>query len=87
MVRKFKKGDSVQLKSGGPVMNVITYMVISDIVAGAYLSINQVVCAWNDPIEGKQTGIFEQDDLRAINNLANWSSDSVQTTEKKSPLN
>ena len=85
MKRRFKKGDEVQLKTGGPVMNVVTYMLVSDIVAGSYLSLNEVVCTWDDPKKGKQTGIFSQDQLE----LAEKKMPLYMTKkkEKKAPLN
>jgi len=50
-VRKFKAGDRVQQKSGGPVMEVIKYAMDHLPLGGETYSDHHVVCAWYDEIK------------------------------------
>ncbi|MEP1093816.1 MAG: DUF2158 domain-containing protein [Cyclobacteriaceae bacterium] len=57
MERKFKKGDVVVLKSGGPKMTVDGYAW-----HGNYESYDTVICFWFDNTE-KRSAEFNQDSV------------------------
>lgn len=59
VVRKFKPGDRVQQKSGGPVMEVIHYEVEHKRLVGDFVSDQDVRCVWYGE-EGRETGVFDQ---------------------------
>ena len=64
MARLFKPGDRVQLKSGGPVMKVLNYVLKRRPFVGTYLSDSEVECAWYDRGEGRRkTDVFHQNAL------------------------
>lgn len=62
MIRLFRPGDRVQLKVGGPVMEVMKYVTVDNEVSST-----QVECAWYDPDEGRKTRIFHQNSLLKTN--------------------
>lgn len=59
LVRKFKPGDRVEHKSGGPVMEVIHYVVVRRPLVGKILSEKDVKCVWYENGERK-TAILDQ---------------------------
>jgi len=64
--QKFKPGDVVQLKSGGPEMTVRGYKMIQPFDAPAYPSDTEVECEWFDDKNQRQKGTFNQDTLEAV---------------------
>lgn len=64
MTRLFKPGDRVMLKSGGPVMEVLDYVLEENPLLGVYVSSQKVKCVWYDPEEGRKIGEFHQRSLR-----------------------
>ena len=63
MVRYFKPGDRVELRSGGPKMEVLKYILKHDPVAGNYLSEYEVECVWYNKEGGRKTDVFHQNTL------------------------
>ncbi|GAA0892730.1 hypothetical protein GCM10009122_24090 [Fulvivirga kasyanovii] len=63
MKRYFKPGDRVQLRSGGPVMEVIKYVEGKDFLLGTSTSNHKVLCVWYDKVEGRKEGVFHQNSL------------------------
>ena len=63
MCRLFKPGDRVQLRSGGPIMEVIKYAICYSPWLGNYTSNDIVECVWYDPDEGRKKGRFHQKNL------------------------
>lgn len=63
MMRLFKPGDRVQLKTGGPVMEVMRYATKVSPILGVYESNHHVECVWFDPKEGRRTAVFHQNSL------------------------
>ncbi|RMG83990.1 MAG: hypothetical protein D6714_08830 [Bacteroidetes bacterium] len=59
IVRKFKPGDRVEHRLGGPVMEVIRYEKERDPLAGEVISDHDVFCVWYEDGERK-TGVFDQ---------------------------
>lgn len=59
VVRKFKPGDRVEQKSGGPVMEVMHYEVEDKPLVGEFVSEQDVRCVWYEEGERK-TGVFDQ---------------------------
>jgi len=59
-VRKFKAGDRVQQKSGGPVMEVIKYAMDHLPLGGETYSDHHVVCAWYDENKEHHEQVFDQ---------------------------
>ena len=74
MIRFFRPGDRVQLKSGGPVMEVMRYASEDN-----KLSSTQVECVWYDPDEGRKCKIFHQNSLCRLN----WYSRGPKANRKK----
>ncbi len=71
-VKKFKRGDTVQLNSGGPIMTVDEYVIWHDVMSGLLNKetqpsheTEQVACTWFDKNQRK-FGKFHQDLLRKI---------------------
>ncbi|WP_157493879.1 DUF2158 domain-containing protein [Fulvivirga imtechensis] len=64
MNRLFKPGDRVVLRSGGPVMEVLNYVLEYKPFLGPMLSNHKVRCVWYDPIEGRRTAIYHQRSLQ-----------------------
>lgn len=64
IVEKFKTGDAVKLKSGGPTMTVASYHSID--MFDHFEDSSQVNCVWFDKNESQQTGRFEQDMLEKV---------------------
>lgn len=62
MIRLFKPGDRVQLKIGGPVMEVMRYVAVDNEVSST-----RVECSWYDPDEGRKTKVFHQNSLFKTN--------------------
>ncbi|HHM20555.1 MAG TPA: DUF2158 domain-containing protein [Bacteroidetes bacterium] len=59
MARYFKPGDRVQKRSGGPVMEVVKYVLEREPLVGEDLSDNEVECVWYN--NGKRkTAVFDQ---------------------------
>lgn len=54
---RFKSGDLVQLKSGGPIMTVQQYNPIDE---------NILVAKWFDSNQSQKTGVFDGNSLNAI---------------------
>ena len=65
MAQKFKTGDIVQLKSGGPEMTVKEYKRVTKPDLTGAVSDNELICEWFDKNELK-TGYFHQDSLENI---------------------
>lgn len=62
MIRLFKPGDRVQLKIGGPAMEVMRYIAANNEVSSTH-----VECSWYDPDEGRKAKIFHQNSLFKTN--------------------
>lgn len=65
MARKFKKGDVVSLKSGGPEMTVSGYKSYMGINSPAKESDEDVNVVWFNEKNEKQTSTFHQDTLES----------------------
>jgi uncharacterized protein YodC (DUF2158 family) len=63
MPRRFRPGDRVQRRSGGPVMEVMKYVLKNKPILGAYQSESEVECVWYDVEEGRHLEICHQDTL------------------------
>ncbi len=59
-VRKFKAGDRVQQKSGGPVMEVVKYAMDHLPLGGETYSDHHVVCVWYDENKDHHEQVFDQ---------------------------
>ena len=68
MEKQFKKGDVVELKSGGPRMTIEKYKIIHSMTAGSHVSDNIVICTWFDNNGVLQSREFEQEALKIIGN-------------------
>ena len=57
MAQQFKAGDTVKLKSGGPVMTVVEY--------GSFTmgSVDGYKCRWFDEKNKLTEGVFSEDEL------------------------
>jgi uncharacterized protein YodC (DUF2158 family) len=58
--RKFKPGDRVRKKSGGPVMEVVKYAMEHEALVGDVQSIHDVLCVWFDENEERHKDVFDQ---------------------------
>ena len=67
--RIFKPGDRVQLRNGGPVMEVMKYAEIQSRIFGKKVSDYLVECAWYDQTRGRQTSIFHQNGLIKVSSI------------------
>ena len=73
MQAKFKRGNKVQLKSGGPVMTIDDYYIAHDIVGGLLRKGNvappteteYVYCEWFDKMKHSRMK-FHQDMLEPV---------------------
>ena len=65
MAKKFKKGDPVILKSGGPVMTVSKYESYSAF-GQSNQSNDMVVCTWLDKTDNLVEGTFDQQTLKPV---------------------
>ncbi len=72
-IKKFQRGDTVQLKSGGPIMTVEEYEIWHDIMGGLLNRETQpshetetVSCTWFDKNQ-RRFGKFHQDLLSMVN--------------------
>ena len=63
MIKKFKKGDGVILKSGGQVMTVSKYESYSAF-GQSHQTNDMVVCTWLDKTDNLVEGIFDQQTLK-----------------------
>lgn len=79
MVKLFKPGDKVELKTGGPVMQVIKYVAEEHPVLGMYESNYKVQCVWYDPEFGRKTDIFHQNSLTK----ASWVKSNTMAQSRK----
>jgi uncharacterized protein YodC (DUF2158 family) len=61
--RYFKPGDRVQLRSAGPVMEVMKYTEERHMLFGMFVSNTRVLCVWYDKHEGRKEGVFHQNSL------------------------
>ncbi len=66
MPQKFKKGDVVKLKSGGPSMTIEKYKLIVG-YKKTTVSENVAICTWFDNDGKLQSVEFEQDSLKLEN--------------------
>lgn len=58
--RKFRPGDRVRRKAGGPPMEVVKYAVEHNALAGDVWSEHDVVCVWYDEDHKRQKEVFNQ---------------------------
>lgn len=58
--RKFKTGDRVHRKSGGPVMEVVKYPLEHQALAGDFQSVHDVLCVWFDKNGERHKEVFDQ---------------------------
>lgn len=72
MAKKFKTGDVVQLKSGGPEMTVRGYETGINANLENYESDTEVVCEWFDDKNQVQQRSFDQDSLDSINDAGGY---------------
>lgn len=70
--QNFKRGDVVQLKSGGPIMTVDSYVVWSDLLASFQNRVPEesheteiINCTWFDNKSQRKFGKFHQDLLKS----------------------
>jgi len=63
MQRYFKPEERVQLRSGGPVMEVMKYAEEKHMLFGVFVSNVRVLCVWYDRHEGRKEGVFHQNSL------------------------
>ncbi|HHH49482.1 MAG TPA: DUF2158 domain-containing protein [Saprospiraceae bacterium] len=63
IVRKFKPGDWVEHKLGGPVMEVLRYEVERKALVGEIINERDVKCVWYENGERK-TKVFDQRTLK-----------------------
>lgn len=63
MTRLFKPGDRVILKPGGPVMEVLEYVLEDNPLVGVHLSNQKLRCVWYDKEGERKTGVFHQRSL------------------------
>ena len=66
MGKLFKPGDRVELKTGGPVMQVIKYVAEESPILGMHESNHKVQCVWYDPEFGRKTDVFHQNSLTKV---------------------
>lgn len=59
-VRKFKPGNRVQPKAGGPVMEVIKYVTEHRVFVGDVYSDHDVLCVWYDDNKDRHEEVFDQ---------------------------
>jgi uncharacterized protein YodC (DUF2158 family) len=59
VARKFKPGDRVEHKLGGPIMEVMHYVTERKLLVGTILSDEDVKCVWYEDGERK-TAVFNQ---------------------------
>ena len=64
-MRKFKIGDTVQLKSGGPEMTVKNYKALFSLKESNKESDTEVVCQWMEKNKLQQ-GTFHEDMLDLV---------------------
>jgi uncharacterized protein YodC (DUF2158 family) len=72
IIKKFNRGDTVQLKSGGPIMTVDSYVIWSDVLSAVYRrepepprETETVNCTWFDK-NARKFGKFHQDLLKQV---------------------
>ena len=72
IVKKFQRGDTVELKSGGPKMTIDSYIISSDVLAvfqnrepNPPRETETVNCTWFDK-SGRKFGKFHQDLLKKV---------------------
>lgn len=65
-VRKFRPGDRVRRKAGGPPMEVIKYVVEQKALAGEVYSEHDVECVWYDEEHNRQKEVFDQRTLYKV---------------------
>ena len=66
IVRKFKPGDRVELKKGGPIMEVLQYELEEKPFLGKIFSNEKVKCVWYE--NGvRNTQVFNQNVLTKSN--------------------
>jgi uncharacterized protein YodC (DUF2158 family) len=58
--RRFKPGDRVRHYGGGPVMQIMNYVVENRLLIGAFQSDKLVECVWYDD-GNRHTKVFHQD--------------------------
>ncbi|UII18989.1 YodC family protein [Fulvivirga ligni] len=66
MVRLFKPGDWVQLKSGGPIMKVIKYCHLGSLKGPLQDSNYLLECAWYDRHGVRQARTYHQGSLNRV---------------------
>ncbi len=60
--RKFRTGDRVRQKSGGPVMEVVKYCMEHELM-GDVFSLHDVKCVWYDEDKNRFVKVFDQRSL------------------------
>ncbi|MDW3195458.1 MAG: DUF2158 domain-containing protein [Cytophagales bacterium] len=63
MIRHFKPGDRVQLKSGGPVMEVIKYVQQGKRLGKSTVSNAKVLCVWFESGGNRKEEVIHQNRL------------------------
>jgi len=63
MADKFKTGDVVQLKSGGPIMTVVGYHVAHFPDGTSQTSDTNVECTWFNEKNERKSSTFHEDTL------------------------
>jgi uncharacterized protein YodC (DUF2158 family) len=66
-MKKYKKGDKVKLKSGGPTMTVEEYKTSISQELKRVESDTSVMCSWFDKNDIRHYEQFEQDTLELVN--------------------
>ena len=67
--RLFKTGDKVQLKTGGPVMEVIRYVLRNNFLYAQHISTEYVECAYYSFLDKEwRKDVFHQNNLVKVDN-------------------
>jgi uncharacterized protein YodC (DUF2158 family) len=66
MTRLFKKGNRVQYKSGGPIMEVLKYVEKKNPLQDRSVSNHWVKCVWYDKNFERKEAVFHQNSLNRV---------------------